>query len=147
MDDRRVAAVLSGLWAGAIAAIAFIAAPAGFAVLQRTEAGVLAGLLFQREAYAGLAVAVVMLLLVKRRAAVAAAAGRGSAFSTDLVLVLAAMFCTIVGYFVVQPMMQQARMGQGPWTFAVLHGASAVLFGVKGLLALVLAWRLSADRP
>jgi hypothetical protein len=79
MDDRRVAAVLSGLWAGAIAAIAFIAAPAGFAVLQRTEAGVLAGLLFQREAYAGLAVAVVMLLLVKRRAAVAAAVAPRSA--------------------------------------------------------------------
>jgi len=146
MNGRRVAAVLAGLWAGAIAAIALIAAPAGFAILQRAEAGVLAGLLFQREAYAGLALAVVMLLLVKHKAAGDAATGRGSVFSADLILVLAAMFCTIVGYFVIQPLMQQARTGPGPRSFAALHGVSAVLFGAKGLLAMVLAWRLSADR-
>jgi hypothetical protein len=147
VNHRRVAALLAGVWAGGIAAIALIAAPAGFALLQRADAGAVAGRMFQYEAHAGLVLAVCLLLLVKRRAREEASAGKDSVFSSNLLLVLGAMFCTILGYFALQPMMQQARLGEGPWSFAALHGLSAALFALKGVLALGLAWRLSAEGP
>jgi hypothetical protein len=40
-------------------------------------------------------------------------------------------------------MMAAARAGQGIWSFGALHGLSAAMFGLKGLLALALAWRLA----
>lgn len=144
---RRLAAVLAGVWAGVIAGIGFIAAPAGFAILQRSVAGGVAGRMFAHEAYLGLGVCAVLLVLVRRQARVNAQAGKGSLFSTDLILVLGALFCTMLGYFGLQPLMAAAREGQGPWSFGALHGASAVFFGLKGLLALALAWRLSAPQP
>jgi hypothetical protein len=142
-ETRRVAAVLAGVWAGLIAGIALIGAPTGFATLQPEMAGRVAGRMFMHEAYLGLAVAVVLLLLVRRQARIESEAGRGSVFSTDVVLVLGMLFCTMLGYFAVQPMMVAARSGQGIWSFGVLHGLSAALFGLKGLLAFALAWRLT----
>lgn len=147
MDGRPVAAVLAGVWAGGIAAIGLVAAPAAFAVLQRSVAGAVVGRMFSQEAYAGLVVAAALVWLIRRQSKVDAAAGRGSVFSANLVLVLGALFCTFFGYFALQPLMAQARVGQGPWSFGTLHGASAVFFMLKGLLALALAWRLSRVRP
>ncbi|MBX3619959.1 MAG: DUF4149 domain-containing protein [Rhizobacter sp.] len=144
MDSRRLAAVLAGVWAGVIAGIGAIAAPAAFAILQRNVAGAVAGRMFAHEAYLGLAVSVALLVLVRRHARMNAKAGRGSVFSLDLILVLIALFCTLFGYFGLQPLMAAAREGQGMWSFGALHGASAVFFGLKGLVALVLLWRLSA---
>jgi hypothetical protein len=43
-------------------------------------------------------------------------------------------------------MMAAARAGQGAWSFGALHAASSGLFGLKGLLVLALAWRLTAAR-
>ena len=143
VDTRRVAAVMAGLWSGLIAGIALIGAPAGFASLQPDVAGRVAGRMFVQEAYLSLAVSVVLLLLVRRQARVESEAGRGSVFSTNIMLVLGTLFCTMFGYFAVQPMMAAARAGQGMWSFGVLHGLSAALFGLKGLLALALAWRLT----
>jgi hypothetical protein len=53
------------------------------------------------------------------------------------------LFCTVAGYFALQPMMAAARAGQGPWSFAALHVASTAFFSLKALLVLVLAWRVS----
>ena len=143
VDTRRVAAVMAALWSGLIAGIALIGAPAGFASLPSDVAGRVAGRMFVQEAYLSLAVSVVLLLLVRRQARVESEAGRGSVFSTNVVLALGTLFCTMFGYFAVQPMMAAARAGQGMWSFGALHGLSAVLFGLKGLLALALAWRLT----
>ena len=60
-----------------------------------------------------------------------------------MLLVLGALFCTVLGWFAVQPMMAAARAGQGSFSFAALHGVSTVLYGVKTLLVAVLAWRLA----
>jgi hypothetical protein len=147
MNDRRVAAVLAGMWAGGIATLGLIAAPAAFAVLQRSVAGAVAGRMFAHEAYAGLVVAAVLLWLVRRQSKREAAAGQGSVLSTNLVLVLGALFCTVFGYFALQPLMAQARTGQSTWSFGALHGASTVFFGLKGLLTLALAWRLARVDP
>ena len=54
--SARAMAVVAGLWAGVLLAIALIGAPAGFAVLsERADAGRVAGQMFVREAYLSLA--------------------------------------------------------------------------------------------
>jgi len=58
-----------------------------------------------------------------------------------MMLALGALFCTVAGYFALQPMMAAARAGQGPLSFGQLHAVSAVFYGLKLLLVLVLAWR------
>jgi hypothetical protein len=142
MDARRLAAVAAALWAGLILGIGLIAAPAAFAVLQRSVAGAVAGRMFSHEAYVGLAFSALLLWAVRRVSRADAAAGRGSQFSLSLVLVLVALFCTVFGHFGLQPMMAAARAGEGALSFAALHGISAALFGLKGLVLAALAWRL-----
>jgi hypothetical protein len=146
MDARRLATVAAALWAGLILGIGLIAAPAAFAVLQRSVAGAVAGRMFMHEAYVGLAFSAVLLWAVRRVARSDAASGKGSQFSFSLVLVLIALFSTVFGHFGLQPMMAAARAGEGVLSFAALHGLSAGLFGLKGLVLAGLAWRLTTPR-
>ncbi len=99
--------------------------------------------MFALEAQIGLGIAVALVLLLRHHARQQAERGVGSLFSADLVLVLAAVFCTVAGYFALQPMMAAARAGQGSLSFATLHGLSAGFFGLKAVLVLALAWRLT----
>ena len=62
-----------------------------------------------------------------------------------LMLVLAALFCTVLGHHALQPMMEAARAGQGRWSFGALHAASTAFYGIKTLCVAALAWR--AARP
>ena len=140
---ERIAALLAGLWGGVLLGIGAIGAPAGFAVIPLELAGRSAGRMFAIEAYVSLAVAVVLLLLLRR---IAAARGDSRGLNTDVLLVLGSLFCLIVGYFVLQPMMAAARAGQGSMSFASLHGVAGVFFAGKTLLVLGLAWRLSRKR-
>jgi uncharacterized protein DUF4149 len=145
MTARRVTGWLAGLWAGLLWAIALIAAPAGFANAPADVAGRIAGRMFAQEAYLTLVVSVVLFVLLRRQARAAATAGAGSVFSADMLLALGALFCTVAGYFALQPMMAAARSGQAAIaSFGALHGASMALYGLKALLASVLAWRLAA---
>jgi hypothetical protein len=141
---KRLAALLAGLWAGVLACIAGIATPAAFALLPRADAGRVAGRILAVEAYLSLALAMLLLFIERRRARDAAEAGQGSMMSAELLLVLGALFCTVAGYFAVQPMMEAARAGQGAWSFGALHAVSSGFFALKGLLVLALAWRLGA---
>jgi hypothetical protein len=61
-------------------------------------------------------------------------------FSARLLLPVVALFCTIAGYYGLQPLMADARVGAGVASFAALHGVSLAFFGVKGLVVLALAW-------
>ena len=97
-----------------------------------------------QEAYASLAVALLLFALERQRSRQAAASGSGSALSTNTLLLMGTLFCTVAGHFAVQPMMAAARAGQGAWSFGALHAVSGGLFALKGLLVLALAWRLSA---
>ena len=144
MSVARLAALLAGLWAGVILAIGLIGVPAGFAVLSTpAEAGRVAARMFAVEAPLSLALAVALFALERRRARDDAEAGRGSQFTASMLLALGALFCTVAGYYAIQPMMAAARAGQGAWSFGALHGASMAFFGLKGLLVLALAWRLA----
>ena len=141
---QRVATIVAGVWAGVLACIAAIAAPAAFATLARADAGRLVARVFMVEAYTSLVLALLLFLIERRRTRDAAEAGVGSLFSANLVLVLGTLFCTVAGYFAIEPMMVAARAGQGPWSLGALHAVSVGLFVLKGLLVLALAWRLTA---
>jgi len=142
MRSLRLGALSAGLWAGILICIGLIAAPAPFATLASADAGRVVSRIFAQEAYLSLALAVVLFLIVRKQAKMAAAAGTGSIVNANVLLVLGTLFCTVAGYFAVQPMLEAARAGQGRFSFGALHGASMAFFALKGLLVLVLAWRL-----
>jgi hypothetical protein len=142
----RLAAALAGLWAGVLLCIGAIAAPSAFATLVAADAGRFVGRMFAQEAYLSLAVALVLIVIERQRGRDAAEADAGSVLSANILLLFGTMFCTVAGYFAVQPMLVAARAGQGPVSFAVLHAGSSGLFVLKGLLVLALAWRLTALR-
>jgi hypothetical protein len=143
-DSTRWAGWLAGLWAGVLWGVGSIGAPAGFATAAPDVAGRMVGRMFAQEAYLSLALAMVLFFIVRGAARRAAEAGTGSVLSADMVIVLGTLFCTVAGYFAVQPMMAAARAGQGAASFAVLHGVSAAFYVLKAVLVTVLAWRLTA---
>ena len=140
----RFAALVAGLWAGVLLCIGAIAAPAAFATLARPDAGRFVNRLFEQDAYLSIALAVVLFAIERQRSRDAVEAGIGSVFSANLMLLLGTLFCTVAGYFAVQPMVESARAGQGSLSFGALHAISAGFFVLKGLLVLALAWRLRA---
>lgn len=142
---ERARRLLPGLWAGWLLCVALLATPAVFAQLSGSEAGRLVGRMLAQEAYTSLALGVVMVALERVAARRAALAGTGPQFSLGMVLALGALFCTVAGYFAIQPLMPAAKAGQGAFSFGQLHAASAAFYVVKGLLVLALAWR--AARP
>ena len=141
----RLTRLLPGLWLGGLLCVAGLATPAPFALLERADAGRVVARMLAQEAYASLALGIVLLLLERRAARHAAEVGQGSPFSAGLVLVLGAVFCTVAGYFGLQPMMAAARQGQGTLSFGQLHAISASIFAVKLVLVAVLAWRAAGQ--
>lgn len=143
----RIQSLLAALWGGFLLCVAFGAAPSAFAVLERAQAGVLVGRLFSIEARVSLVAALVLMLLERRltRDAVEAGGTRPQ-FSAALLLPAVALFCTVAGYYGLQPLMAEARSGAGVAPFAALHGVSLAFFAVKGLAVLALAWLLSRPR-
>lgn len=144
---ERLRRLLPGLWTGVLLCIAAIAAPAAFALLDRPVAGQVVGWFFQREAWLSIGMAVALLAIERSRARAAAARADGSVLSTEILLLLGTVFCTVAGYFALQPMMAAARAGQGPLSFGQLHFVSVGFFAVKLLCILALAWRAAGARP
>ena len=132
------------MWAGVLLCVALVATPAPFALLDKADAGRVVGRILAQEAWISLIVAVLLLLIERGRSRDAAGAGRGSVMSVEVLLLLGTLFCTVAGYFGLQPMVTAARVGQGSLSFGQLHLISTVFFGVKGLAVLALAWRATA---
>jgi hypothetical protein len=138
---ERLRRFLPGLWAGALLCIALLATPAPFATLDQHDAGRVVSRIFAQEAWLSLVLGVLLLLLERRRAADLAESRATSQFSVGMMLALAAVFFTVLGYFGLQPLMAAAKAGQGALSFGQLHGLSFGLFGLKILAVTVLAWR------
>lgn len=137
--------MLAGIWSGGLLAIAALAAPSAFAFAAADTAGRIAGRMFSMEAHIGLVFAVALILLHRLEVPRPADGGPPvNLFNADLMLVLAAIFCTVAGYFAVQPMMGAARAGEGALSFGALHAVSVGFYALKTVLVLTLAWRLSA---
>lgn len=136
--------LLPPLWAGVLLCIALLATPAPFATLAKADAGRVVAHIFVREAWLSLLLGAALLALARRDAARHAESGLGSQFSTEMLLALGAIFCTVLGYFALQPMMAAAKAGEAtPLSFGQLHGLSFGLFGVKIALVCWLAVRAS----
>ena len=138
---ERMRRVLPALWAGLLLCIAGLATRAPMALLDKADAGRVVGSIFLQEAWLSLALALLLLAVERTRARHAAQRGQGSVLSAEMLLVLGTAFCTVLGYFVVQPLLVAARAGQGGLTFGQLHAISLGLFGLKTVLVLALAWR------
>ena len=138
---QRLRRLLPALWLGMLLCIAGIATPAPFALLERADAGKVAGRILAQEAWLSLLLALLLLVVERARARQAAEAGQGSVLSTEMLLLLGTLFCTVAGYFGIQTMLPAARAGQGALTFGQLHLVSTLFFGLKIVLLAVLAWR------
>lgn len=138
---ERARRVLPGLWAGWLLCVALLATPSVFSQLAGAEAGRLVGRMLAQEAYTSLALGLALLVLERRALARSADAGEGSAFSAGVLLALGALFCTVAGYFALQPLMPAAKLGQGSFSFGQLHVASAAFYLLKVALVLALSWR------
>lgn len=141
---NRIATLLTAVWLGLVLTLAAVAAPVAFATLERSAAGALVGQYFRIEAHVGLGLAVVLFLIERRLSGLQMRERQAVGLSAPPLLVLGALFCTVLGYFALQPLMAQARAGQGTWSFGQLHAVSSALFALKGLLLLALLWRRSA---
>ena len=131
-----------GVWLGVLAAIAGVAMPSAFAALGRAAAGQLARVVFEREAMLSLAFGV-LVLIAERRAGVDAHEATGaSQFTSGMMLALGAIFCTVAGFYGLQPLMEAARAGRPTaLSFGQLHVVSLAFFAAKGLMVLALAWK------
>ncbi len=142
---ERLRRLLPALWAGVLLCIALVATPAPFALLERADAGRVVARVLLQEAWFSLLLATLLLLLERRIARRRSEAGAGSVLGTDTLLLLSTLFFTVAGYFGVQPLLADARAGQGSFGFGTLHAVSMLLFGLKCALVLWLAWRAAAQ--
>lgn len=139
---ERLRRLLPGLWAGLLLCVALLATPAPFATLVQADAARVVARLLAQEAYTSLALGVLMLVLERLVARRAAGGALGRQFTVGMVLSLGTLFCTVAGYFAIQPLMAAAKTGQGSLSFAQLHAVSAAFYIVKTALVLTLAWRV-----
>jgi hypothetical protein len=141
----RIAAarlLVAVLWAGALWALGYIAAPAVFAAVPSLVAGDVVAQLLTRLGWVSIACAVLMLVLV--RVSPDLPAGRRRYLN---LLVLAMLACALVMWAGLQPAMAQMRELAGPagvraspyWTqFAVMHGVSQLFHVIESVLAAIL---------
>ncbi len=139
---RRAAAWLAGVWVGLVAGVGFVAAPVLFASLPRADAGRAAARLFAVDATIGIAAGAVLLVLALQIARRGACHG-APRLSTEMLLVLAAIFSIVAGHYAIQPMMEAAARGDGGPSFAMLHGVATAFFLMKFVALAVLAWRFA----
>jgi hypothetical protein len=133
-------------WAGSLWALGFVAAPTVFRMVGSTEAGDIVGALLERQAWIGIACAVVLAALVHHAADLDARRRR------SLFIVIGSMLaCALVVYLGLQPAMARLREAAGPagirasenWTlFAAMHGVSQLVNLIESVLAAVLVLKV-----
>jgi hypothetical protein len=143
-DVSRWTCLLATLWLGLLLTVAALATPAAFTTLPTPQAGLVVARVLASEAATSLAFGAVLLVLMRLRARHDDRAASAAQFNLDFGLALCGVFLTVVGYYAVLPLMDQARAGLGRLSFAQLHVASSVCYLLKICCVAVLAWRGSA---
>lgn len=136
--------LVATFWAGSLWTIGYVVAPALFSTLaDKVLAGTIAGRLFQIEAWVSVACATVLIALIM----FGKTDGHSIKRSPLLFIVCAMCFCTLVGYFGLQPFMAALRDAAGPggvmnsdarMKFGILHAASAAFYLIQSLLGVAL---------
>ncbi len=150
---QRLFLFVSSLWVGSLITVGYLVAPTLFATLtDRQVAGMVAGAIFQVEAYVSLVLCVALLVLANLLVS------RGlQAYRAIRWILLAMLVCVALGSFVLMPWMENLRedaLLQGmpvmyspsASLFATLHGISSSIFLVQSLLGIYLVWRLTQSR-
>jgi hypothetical protein len=138
---ERLRRLLPGPWLGLLACVV-LATSAASAVLDKPAFGTLARAIFAREAPLSLAFGLVILVAERRAAIIRHEAAGASQFSVEMMLAVGGLFCTVAGYYALEPVMEQVRLGApSALSFLQWHAISLAFFGLKGLLVLALAWK------
>jgi vacuolar-type H+-ATPase subunit I/STV1 len=134
--------LLAALWAGAIWAVSYLAAPSAFAVLDSTRAGDVVGVMLSRLGWLAIVAAGLLTIVVQRSSDLDAGGRRARVRRVGAMLV-----CSLLVQFGLQPWMASIREAAGPagvrasnqWgTFAALHGVSQVLYLLESILGAIL---------
>ena len=147
---QRLFLLIAGVWVGSLFAVGYLVVPTIFTALQdRQVAGMIAGSIFQVEAYLSVAVCLGLLLfanlLVKRKV---------EHYRNIRWIILVLLLCSLLTCFGLIPYMDALRqeallMGipvmasQSAILFGRLHGISSGLFLIQSLLGLWMVWRLT----
>ena len=144
----RVRILVATLWAGSLWTIGYLVAPVLFSTLtDRVLAGTVAGQLFRIEAWVSVTCAAVLIASL----IFGNADSRPGLQHRLLFIILAMLFCTVVGYFGLQPFMAELREAAGPGgvmdselraKFGMLHAASSVLYLVQSLFGIALVLKV-----
>lgn len=131
--------LIATFWCGSLWTIGYFVAPMLFATLSdRVLAGALAGDLFRIEAWLSVGAAFALMALNKIQPRDAKLDRR------RLLLIVAMLVCTLIGYFALHPFMAALRESAGPagvmasdarMQFGILHGVSSAFYLVESVLA------------
>jgi hypothetical protein len=143
----RTRLLLATAWVGSLWAIGYVVAPSLFATLpDRVLAGTIAGSLFRVEAWLSLIFGLTLVGLIRVSKADSAVPS-----NTLIKLIAAMLFCTVIGYFGLQPWMAALREAAGPagvmasearMHFGILHGASSAFYLIQSLLGAVVILKI-----
>ncbi len=131
---RGFAHLLLTLWAGSLWTICGIVAPTLFAVMDRANAGAVVGRFFATAAWLGLGIAVALVLMMRVRL-------WRSKWVMPLLIVAAS--APVLSELALGPLMHQARAAGEMRSFALLHGASGVLFLLACVAVGALVWKVN----
>jgi hypothetical protein len=135
---QRILQIVLAALAGSLWTVCGMVAPSLFSVLpDRHMAGQVAGYFFRLETWVVLALGVVVLVLLWRRAV-------AWVRRWDYIVLVVTMLAPLLSEIGLRPLMDVARTSGDMSRFGLLHGASALLFIVACVGALLLLWRLSA---
>ena len=144
---QRLQGILPALWLGMLLTVAGIATASAFAALPVADAGQVVSRVLAREAATSLMLGAAWLALDRLRVRRDDDRTGAAQFNGDVALALGSVFCTVAGYYALQPLMADARQGHSRLSFAQWHAVSLGFYGVKVLLVAALAWRSTAARP
>ena len=108
-DLSRWMRLLATLWLGLLLTVAAVATPSAFATLPTSQAGLVVARVLASEAAASLVIGAVLLVLMRVRTRHPHGTSDAQ-FHLDFGLALCGVFLTVVGYYAVLPLMDQASL-------------------------------------
>jgi len=147
---QRVFTVVAGLWVGGFVTVGYLVTPILFSVLgDRQVAGIVAGNIFQAEAYLSIAISLMLMIGANFLAS------KNIYFYRPIRWILLAMLaCAIGAGLILIPWMSFLRdqanadgisvmASSFAALFSRLHSVSSGLFLLQGVLGIALLWRLT----